>query len=244
MKIETHSHSYHSFDSSAKIKDMITECTKKEINAIVLNDHDVYNLTEDEENLFVENKVQIIKAIEFTTNEGVHVIGIHNNIKKFQKEPYFYKSKDLVDLLIKSNSWILLPHPMHQTGIIGNLKISIEDSRYCLGKAHFIEKNNYRYGKTTNIEKIIKDFQNLKPLVGSDAHKASDIGVFYNEIENIDDDIFKSLYENEYKCIVTKERRKLYFFKMKIKKTKFYQFFLNKFSAEFRMKIKKKLGLI
>ena len=244
MKIETHCHSYHSFDSSAKIEDMINECKKKDIQALVLNDHDVCKISDEELDLFNKNNIKLIKAIEFTTFEGVHIIGIEDNIKNLQNEPFFYKAKDLIDQLLKINAWIVLPHPNHETGIVGNNKILVEDSRYCLSKAHFIEINNYRYGKSQDIENTLVKYKDLKPLVGSDAHKASDIGVFYNELETFEEDVFKSLYEKEYKCVVTKERGKLYFFKRKIKKTKIYQFFLNKFSAEIRMKIKKKLRLI
>jgi len=244
MKVETHSHSYLSFDSLAKIEDIITECKKKDIHALVLNDHDVCNISDEEFILFAKNNIKLIKAIEFTTFEGVHIIGVDNNIKILQNEPFFYKAKDLVNQLLKINAWIILPHPNHDTGIVGNKKILQEDSECCLSKAHFIEKNNYRYGQSKDIEEILFEYKNLKPLVGSDAHKASDIGVFYNEVEIYAEDIFKSLYENKYKCVVTRERGKLYFFKRKIKKTKIYQFFLNKFSAEFRTRIKKKLGLI
>ena len=244
MKIETHCHSYHSFDSSAKIEDMINECKKKDIQALVLNDHDVCNIIDNEQQQFKDNNIDLIKAIEFTTSEGVHIIGVDNNITSLQNKPFFYKAKDLIDQLLKINAWIVLPHPNHETGIVGNNKILVEDSRYCLSKAHFIEINNYRYGKSQDIENTLVKYKDLKPLVGSDAHKASDIGVFYNELETFEEDVFKSLYEKEYKCVVTKERGKLYFFKRKIKKTKIYQFFLNKFSAEIRMKIKKKLRLI
>ena len=244
MRIETHCHSYHSFDSLAKIEDIITECKKKDINALVLNDHDVCNIIDNEQQQFKDNNIDLIKAIEFTTSEGVHIIGVDNNITSLQNKPFFYKAKDLIDQLLKINAWIVLPHPNHETGIVGNNKILVEDSRYCLSKAHFIEINNYRYGKSQDIENTLVKYKDLKPLVGSDAHKASDIGVFYNELETFEEDVFKSLYEKEYKCVVTKERGKLYFFKRKIKKTKIYQFFLNKFSAEIRMKIKKKLRLI
>ena len=244
MRIETHSHTYHSFDSMAKIEDIITECKNKDIKVLVLNDHDVCNIMDDEHQQFKDNDIELMKAIEFTTSEGVHIIGVNDNIKSLQNKPFFYIAKNLVDQLLKINAWIILPHPNHETGIIGNKKTSLEDSKYCLSKAHFIEINNYRYGKSKDIEKILFEYKNLKPLVGSDAHKASDLGIFYNEIEVCKEDIFKSLYEKEYKCVVTKERGKLYFFKRKIKKTKMYQFFLNKFSAEIRMKIKKKLRLI
>jgi len=244
MKVETHSHSYHSFDSLAKIEDIIAECKKKDINALVLNDHDVCNIMDDEQQKFQNNNIELIKAIEFTAFEGVHIIGVDDNIKSLQNEPFFYKANDLVDKLLKISAWIILPHPNHETGIIRNKKISVENSGYCLSKAHFIEMDNYRYGKSKNIEKILSEYKNLKPLVGSDAHRASDIGVFYNEVESYEEDTFKSLYLNSYNCVTTKERGKLYFFKRRIKKTKIYQFFLNKFSAEIRMKIKKKLRLI
>lgn len=244
MRIETHCHSYHSFDSLAKIEDIIAECKKKDINALVLNDHDVCNITDNEQQQFKDNNIDLIKAIEFTTSEGVHIIGVDNNITSLQNKPFFYKAKNLVDQLLKINAWIILPHPGHETGIFGNKKISKQDSHFCLRKAHFIEKNNYRYGQSKDIESILLKYKNLKPLVGSDAHKASDIGIFYNEIGIFTEDVFKNLYENEYKCVVTKERGRLYFFKRKIKKMKIYQFLLHQFSAEFRMTIKKKLRLI
>ena len=40
--------------------------------------------------------VELIEGIEFTTTEGIHVIGAHKDITKLQAPAYTYKIIDLV----------------------------------------------------------------------------------------------------------------------------------------------------
>lgn len=247
MNIETHSHSYHSFDSLAKIEDIVEKCKTLNIKAIVINDHDVCNITTEEENYFIDNDIKLLKAIEFTTEEGMHIIGIGENIKLLQIEPYTYSAINLVDKLNQDKYWIIIPHPLHGTGVVGNINSNKQIQEQVLRNAHFIECSNYRYGNSVNkVQELTKSYSNLKMIVGSDAHKAKDIGAHYNKISNFDSSksILEQLYENELEFVYTKQRSSLYFLKRKIKKTKLYQATISILSPELRLKIKRKLKLI
>jgi predicted metal-dependent phosphoesterase TrpH len=243
VRIETHCHTNYSFDCSAKIVDIISECKRKKIDAIVLNDHDVYGLNPSEEELFKANGILVLRAIEFTTEEGVHIIGVHDNIKSLEKPAFFYRSEQLVHKLANMGSWIVLPHPAHETGILGNRKINAMDQALCLKNAHFVEVDNYRYGESKDLQKVLDQYAQIKLLIGSDAHKAEDVGVFCHEIEKHANPM-KALYESHnVQFIKTKKRSRLYFIKRKMKKSKSYQFILKRFSYESRQKLKRLLNI-
>ena len=130
--------------------------------------------------MFDDNGIKLFKAIEFTTSEGAHIIGISDHIEAFNWEKGKCTSRELVDILKKTGATIIIPHPDHATGIRGNGKISETDIDYILSKSNYIEILNYKYGKTDSISEIKSKYPNLECLVGSDAHAMRDVGAVYN----------------------------------------------------------------
>ncbi len=181
MLIVPHCHSLYSFDCKTKISDIIEACKKTGIGCIAITDHDVFQLSKADRELFEKSKIILLNAIEFTTNEGAHIIGIHRNIKQFEKDRHYYKSSDLVKLLIDNHAWIIIPHPTHETGII-SVQLDETDLYYCLKNAHFVEIASTKYGKF-DCGDILNKYSNLTVIVSDDAHKPDEIGCMVNYVK-------------------------------------------------------------
>jgi hypothetical protein len=217
-------------------------CLKRNINAIIINDHDVYGLTNEEEENFFINGIAIQRAIEFTTKEGVHIIGIHPQIKSLQKASHYYTVYDIIETLLTFNAFIIIPHPNHQTGLLGNGKVETEDIEYVLSNSHFLEIDNYKYGSLKK-RLLINKYSNLKYLIGSDAHSANNIGAYLNIFFSSDrvENLIEYMYKSEITHLYRMKHTWIYWEIKKIKKTFFYQFLLNLFSSSLRRKVKNKL---
>ncbi len=252
MKTEFHSHSHHSFDSRLEPRVIVSRCKSQQINNIVICDHDTFNLSEDESYLFVDAGIVVLKAIEFTTREGIHIIGMGEKIKKIEMPAYHYSAIDLIHVLQENRFFISLPHPSHSTGIIGNKNTDSDLIEFCMSRAHFIEANNFRYGKTFNIDAFLHLFPNLKMIAGSDAHRAAEVGRFSiltdgMEIKDnscITESVLQTIYDLPIEIRDQASRSKYYFVLRKIKTSKLYQKILNYFPAKLRKNIKRFLRLI
>lgn len=242
--IETHCHSLYSHDSNLAIDNIAEKGQKIGLTHIVICDHDIYGKTQLDRNILLKKGIELINAIEFTTFEGIHIIGINNTIAKIQSSPFFYKTIDLINLLRNNKAIIIIPHPYHSTGIIGNGKLNDSDISYCLKKSNFIEVSNYKYG-TFLAEDIFVHYPNLKKLIGSDAHCADMVGAQYNEFMVPDDEnnVLEYAYSSDIKIthIYRKKHNTLYWKFKAIKKTFIYQFVLNLFPYELRRFLKNKL---
>lgn len=245
-KIETHCHSEYSFDSALSIETIIEKCNQIGIQGIVLCDHDKCSVTIEDEKLFEKGNIRLFKAIEFTTFEGIHIIGISSQIKALEKESHFYTIRELIKYLNQINAAIIIPHPFHETGLMGNKVVNSESCKYALTYADYIEVDNYRYGESSKICNLMKEFENLTGLIGSDAHAANSIAAYYNSIEVSEIESFKF---SEFKDIVGKNINKTrrlchtrwYWHKKNIKRSRLYQWILHLFPAEFRRKLKNSL---
>lgn len=239
MKIETHCHSLYSHDSSLSIQDIIEKCKENDIGGIIICDHDNCGITEEDERLFLNSRVLLIKGIEFTSFEGVHIIGCHPLIKNVEKPPFTYGLIELIDLLKSIGATIIIPHPNHATGIIGNGKISADSLNRVFSKADFVEIDNYRYGKTKNTDEISKQYPNIRFLIGSDAHSQKDVGAYCNEFDikcNSIEDIIST--NSKINMVRNKNRSAFYWKWQKIKRKKMYQYLMKMFPAGLRRKIK------
>ena len=237
VNIETHCHSHHSFDSNTSIESIAESCEKRNIKGIVICDHDVFEITPEEENVFSNKGIKLFKAIEFTTQTDAHVIGISPRIKELQQERYHYSLDELIDSLHALGAAIIIPHPNHATGIVGNSKIPQMSIDKAFSAAHFVEKENYRYGRTSS--DIIKKYYEKALLIGSDAHSSKNVGAFVNEVKDIKDD-FLCTMQSVIGYKKNDEHGKAYWIKRRIKNSAPYQFVLNLFSPELRRKIKNK----
>lgn len=245
LRLVSHCHTHHSFDSSLPIRKIIDEANSANIKALIINDHDVFSLTDAELVLFKENGIIVFSAIEFTTREGVHVIGVHHDISTVQASPYGYGVIELLSSLKKLGAKIIFPHPYHATGIYGNKNISRDVFEKCIRYADGFEINNYRYGITPLIvlDKIKEISPNAILLIGSDAHCSYEIASFINEYdipESIEvNDMLNFIFNMQPEHIYAKKRHFVYFLFKRVQKTFFYQEMLNLVSSETRKKIKK-----
>ena len=236
VRVETHCHSHHSFDCNTSIDAIIATCISRHINGIVICDHDVCEITEKEEALFKSNGIKLFKAIEFTTQTDAHVIGISPRIKELQQDRFFYSLEDLIDKLQALEAAIIIPHPNHETGIVGNVKIPRSAIDKAFAAAHFVEKENYRYGKTSS--EIIKKYSDKALLIGSDAHSSKNVGAFVNEVNEIKEDFLSAMQSGNLSGIKNEEQGKGYWIMKSIKKSAPYQFLLKLFPADMRRKVK------
>lgn len=181
MLIATHCHSHYSFDCQVTITEVADACVLNGIGCTLITDHDVFELTKEDLKIFQDRNVIVLNAIEFTTKEGAHVIGIHKNIKELERSRYFYKAKELIKLLKENKAWISLPHPSHATGIL-KAGLANDDLEYCLLNSDFIEERSSKYGQF-DVENIKLKFVNLKAIISDDAHQTKDIGLMLNNVQ-------------------------------------------------------------
>lgn len=239
VRIETHCHSHHSFDCNTAISDIIATCLQREVKGIVICDHDVCNITDEEETSFIDNGIMLYKAIEFTTKTDAHVIGISPRIKELQKERFHYDLDELIDKLQSLGAAIIIPHPNHGTGIVGNGKIAQNVIDKAINAAHFVEKENYRYGKTSL--DIIKNYSQKSFVIGSDAHTSKNVGAFVNQIDEIKDDFLATMQTGKISYFKNDEHGRGYWVMKSVKASVPYQFILKLFPTELRRKIKNKI---
>lgn len=238
--IETHCHSCYSHDCATLIKNIAQKSHSLGLTHLIINDHDNCGISEFDINVFNNIGVALLKGIEFTTKEGVHIIGVNPLIKKFERESYFYSGKELIDLLQSLNAYIIIPHPYHKTGLIGNENTTTEVIEYVLGRAHFIEIDNYKYGETPNWETLINHHKNLVPLIGSDAHSADMVGAMINTFEGPEqiDDILGYMHTHLINHQYNRKHTAIYWKLKKMQSTCIYQFVLHLFPKETRKRIK------
>jgi histidinol phosphatase-like PHP family hydrolase len=246
MLVATHCHTKYSFDCEMGIDSLVNACLKNNISCTFITDHDVFSLTPRDLAKFEKNNILIINAIEFTTKEGVHIIGMHTDIKSFEKERYFYSIKQLINILIFNNGWISIPHPTHSTGVLA-AGLDSSDLEYCFKNAHFIEMESSKYG-SFNIEKILKKYKNLKPIVSDDAHKFNDIGIMLNRVKSINlksDDLINEILCKLYKYSIPVYDEKRYYKRKLVRwisSNVFYKSLSIHFSNELKQKIQKMIG--
>ncbi|MEY8251581.1 MAG: hypothetical protein RPR91_04280 [Colwellia sp.] len=216
-------------------------------DCLLLCDHDVYRLTKAEESVFSSNDIVLLRAIEFTTKEGVHLIGVHSNIVDLERPAYHYCLQDLLKLLKSISAAILFPHPSHKTGVMGNENLQGNEKISALMFADFIELNNYRYGRTfpEDVKWISTNVANFSWLIGSDAHKVSEVTAFYNTTEKVilSESDFKMQAGLNFNHKINKKRGGWYFRYKKFQKTALYQNVTNILSPKFRRVIKNYLGM-
>ena len=239
VRIETHCHSHHSFDCNTAISDIIATCLQREVKGIVICDHDVCDITDAEEASFKDNGIKLFKAIEFTTKTDAHVIGISPRIKELQQERFHYDLDELIDKLQTLGATIIIPHPNHGTGIVGNEKIAKEAIEKAFEAAHFVERENYRYGKTST--DIIKKYSKKNWVIGSDAHASKNVGAFVNQVGEIKDEFLATMQSGNVTYLKNDEHGRGYWLMKSVKSSAPYQFLLKLFPAELRREIKNKI---
>jgi len=244
IRLISHCHTHHSFDSSMKVTSIIEEAKKYNVNVIIINDHDVFTLDKSELSMFNTNDITILAGIEFTTAEGVHVIGVHENIKSIEEAPFFYSLEELIHTFKLLGAKVIFPHPYHATGVYGNKNVTSQNFEVAIKNGDAFETDNYRYGLTpvSIISKIIQINPSIIQLIGSDAHTKKEVTAFINEydieIGTTIQSVLHSIFSRQPLHLRIKKRSKLYFNFKKFQKTTYYQFVINIVSANNRKKIK------
>ena len=243
MLISTHCHSHYSFDCDVPIEKLVMACVDNKINSILITDHDVFGLTACDLKKFDDRNIVVLNAIEFTVQEGAHIIGVHPQIKKFEKSRCSYKAVELVSALKNAMGWVIIPHPSHQTGLLSS-NLSNEDLEYCLSNAHFIEKESSKYGKF-DIGRIVSKYNNLSVIVSDDAHMVSDIGIMTNQ-SLVDDEVAEDKYEAIFSGLKKGTRphynyRRLFMkrFRAAIFRSRIYMYFSPKISRDMKEKLRR-----
>lgn len=186
-KFISHVHTKYSFDCHTEISEIVKRCNEIKAKCILISDHDIYGLTIEDEKLFENSNIKLLKGIEFTTFEKIHIIGVSDNIKILEKPRFYYKSVDLVNKIKSIGGHVIIPHPSHKTGLFGN-NIEKKKIDQILIKSDFIEKYSYKYGRCNS------NFQ-IPIICGDDAHTASEIGNCYNKIyTGFLNDILNNIY--------------------------------------------------
>lgn len=207
QKLASHIHTHHSPDSKASVEDIVKELSRKRFKGCIISDHDIYGLTYDEEVLFKTAGITLLRGIEFTTKEGVHIIGISPIIKRLEKPPFFYTSKDVCARLKEIGAKIIVPHPNHSTGVSGG-RLTSKDAKEIIQLADFVEYKSFKYGQARKVYGSIL-------IGGDDAHYARDIGNVYNWVASISDmEIIKVRTTWKYKIrtlMVTCIRSRIYY---------------------------------
>lgn len=244
VRIEFHSHSKYSHDCGTTIENIANVCRKIGLTHIVICDHDNYGKSDTDISVLAKSGVILLPAIEFTTKEGVHIVGIHPKIHLLQALPLQYGALELVKLLKSKGAYISIPHPYHTTGLIGNGRISDIDIDYCLSEATFIEVSNYKYGDVKNLEDFSK-YEHLTKIVGSDAHSSLDIGAHYVSFEVPEgcENVLDYMVHNhiDINFNYRKKHGRFFWIMKKAKRSSIYQFVLNIFSRDLRRDIKNKI---
>lgn len=245
LKLVSHCHTHHSFDSSLSVECIIDEAKRSDVNTIIINDHDVCSLSNEELMLFSENDIVILKAIEFTTKEGVHVIGIDDSIHLLEKSAYYYTLFKLLNELTILGAKIVYPHPYHATGVYGNSNVDLKMFYKAVDYANGFEIDNFRYGPTPKflVNKILERNSRAIKLIGSDAHKKSEVCAFINVYKDIEESErftnYSVIFSTQPEYLVLKNRSNFYF-KFKIfQKSRFYQYFIGLIDFKQRQAIKK-----
>jgi len=241
IRLESHCHTKYSHDSWMQIEEIVSRCKELLIDAIVICDHDTYGLTCDEEKMFADAGIKLYRAIEFTTCEGIHIIGIDKDIKSLERSMGYYKINTLVNELSEIGAAIIIPHPCHETGVIGNGKLSEYEMDAILDRADLIEKENFRYGISEKI--LLKKYRDRLKLYGSDAHSVRYVGAFTNELttEEFGEDILSAICRGGYVRKVENKSTKYYRCIRRYKTSAVYQFMLNLFTPKQRQSVKNAL---
>lgn len=218
-KFVSHIHTKYSFDCKTEISEIIKRCNEIKAKYILISDHDVYGLTNEDEKLFENSNIKLFKGIEFTTSEKIHIIGVSDNIKNLEKPMFHYKSIDLVNEIKSIGGHVIIPHPSHKTGLFGN-NLEKKKIDQILIKSDYIEKYSHKHGRC-------RSNSQLPIICGDDAHTALEIGNCYNKISN---GVLSNLSDNLYR---PKKTPKYYY----------RRFFYNTLNSKFYKKNKNKLIL-
>lgn len=171
MKIDFHTHTHHSYDCNMKPERIIHLAMQRELDAIVINDHNTIKGGLECQRINKHKELQIITGAEIKTDIG-DVTGI------FLKEEITSVSfPDVVQEIKRQGGIVILNHPYVGHKLEGLNFTAID----------LIEGYNGRCTPEQNKKACLLAHQHKIPIIaGSDAHTYSEIANCYTQIENND----------------------------------------------------------
>ncbi len=171
MKADLHCHSQYSYDSIAKIEEIIKEAETKGLDAVAITDHDNARAWKE----IKKTDFPIILGEEIKTNKG-DVLGLFlkQEINGRQKNPRW-----VMEEIKKQEGIVIIPHPFHfLEGFQDNLEnyLDLIDGLEVLNGRlpfSFFDKKAYNFAQK----------HNLAMIGGTDAHCSKAIGDVYTESE-------------------------------------------------------------
>jgi predicted metal-dependent phosphoesterase TrpH len=171
MKIDFHIHTYHSYDSIMKPRQILKRARKRKLDGIVVCDHNTVQGALEVARINKDPEFVVIVGAEIATNAG-DITGIF-----LHKEIQSREVNAVIDEIRAQGGKVILNHPYkgHDLSLIDFSKID------------FIEGYNSRLN-TDNNQKAIQLAQqwNIPVIAGSDAHLYGEIANCWTEVKDLE----------------------------------------------------------
>ncbi len=177
MIFDLHTHTRRSFDAFTTERELLLACRARGVNVVGITEHDLWPRINADE--FLRNGVVPLYGCEFTTLEGVHIIGFFDSIIKGDAEIPL-KKQNIISYVKKSNGILVMPHPLKKN--TGYLEVYGED--YDVSSFDFIELVNggdLRNANSAYVRQVAQRYR-IKPLSSSDSHSVEQVGMCVTRI--------------------------------------------------------------
>ena len=188
FKIDLHTHTRYSPDSESKLKSILKISRKRGIDALAITDHDSFSAYKYISSISKSYGINIIPGVEVTLPYGKY--GLHLVCLFIDKIPTYDVYK-IFDEVKDMGGIITLPHPFRiGTGLYYHLKnknIDKKTSDFILDNVNYIECLNLQ-SNDNELKPTFDCMNNLDiPIIGvSDSHNDYEIGLIYNEFEDLE----------------------------------------------------------
>lgn len=179
LKIEVHTHTKYSKDSSLNKYFFLLMMKFKGISVVGITDHNEIKGAIEFKKFLEKFNIKVIIGEEIFTNKG-EIIGLFLN-KKI--EP-FLSPKETIEKIKKQNGIVYIPHPYDEKRcktVLSFNEIIKNEKNIDIIECHNGRNINLEYSKKQN--EIAEKFKKLK-MVGSDAHIFFELGRNFNLIKD------------------------------------------------------------
>lgn len=169
MKIDFHTHTYHSFDSLMKPAKILELAKERGLDGIVICDHDTIAGGVEAKRVNEDPNLLVIIGAEIKTDAGdVTGLFLTDEIKS-------RKCADVCDEIHAQGGKTILNHPY----------VAHDLSKVDFSKIDFIEGYNGRTSKEKNQLAVeLAELHNIPIVGGSDAHLYGEVGRTFTVVEN------------------------------------------------------------
>lgn len=175
MKAIFHIHTNHSFDSIQSAESIVNWCNKNGVDVVFITDHNTIAGALEAKKYAEKNSlpVNVIIGSELATDVG-DIIGIFLS-KNVKSKKYLQAIKEIK----AQHGMVVIPHPYrsHDIRKVSSLK-SVDFAEIWNGETSELKEKNV---------KVLQKNLKTKPIVGSDAHFAFELGNSMLYFKSIDD---------------------------------------------------------